>query len=102
MERWSDLQMFQCYPMHALLNNMLNDSIPQGSMPAPLLYNLYTHDLSTSISINFIYADDIVIATQHKSIMQSEPILLSYLNTSIYGGYTLVINVLTLTRTRQK
>ena len=37
----------------------LKNGAPQGSVLAPLLFNIYTYDLSSMISRKFVYADDL-------------------------------------------
>ena len=39
----------------------LRNGVPQGSVLAPLLFNIYTYDLPTTISKKFAYADDLAI-----------------------------------------
>ena len=39
----------------------LKNSIPQGSVLAPVLFNIYTYDLPSMISRNFAYADDLAL-----------------------------------------
>jgi len=77
------LDVFPCKTLYTLLNNMLsnrkiivyigegkskmrllNNGLPQSSVLAPLLFNLYTKDLSLTSSRKFIYADDIAFASQ--------------------------------------
>ena len=39
----------------------LKNGVPQGSVLAPLLFNMYTYDLSSMISRKFAYADDLAL-----------------------------------------
>ena len=41
----------------------LKNGIPQGSVPVPLLLNIYTSDLTTTVSRKYAYVDD--AATMH-------------------------------------
>lgn len=53
----------------------LNNGLPQGSVLAPVLFNLYIHDLPTTKSTKFIYADDIALVTQSSNFEDGERIL---------------------------
>lgn len=50
----------------------MNNGLPQGSVLAPLLFNLYVHDMSKTKSNKFQYADNTVLAYQDKDISNYE------------------------------
>ena len=53
----------------------LLNSVSQGSIIAPLLFNLYTHDIPPTTSKKYIYADDIALKTCHKDFPEIERVL---------------------------
>jgi Reverse transcriptase (RNA-dependent DNA polymerase) len=54
------------------LFRQLHDGLPQGSVLAPLLFNVYTADIPVTVSRKFIYADDIALAVQDKDFHRTE------------------------------
>ena len=50
----------------------LTNGVPQGSVIAPLLFNIYTHDLPPTISKKYVYADDLALKSVHKNFPEIE------------------------------
>jgi hypothetical protein len=50
----------------------LNNGLPQGSVLAPILFNLYMSDLPPTASKVFQYADDIAVTYQAKTFDECE------------------------------
>lgn len=63
----------------------IKNGLPQGSVLAPLLFNLYISDLPETKSLKFGYADDMAIAVQSKDLEDGENTLTSDLQ--ILGHY---------------
>lgn len=89
-------RLIPCPKLTALLKNMLTsryfkvtigqrtsrsfsvkNGLPQGSVLAPLLFNLYTSDMPDTISNKFCYADDLALAVQTNTLEEGESILSS-------------------------
>ena len=50
----------------------LLNGVPQGSVIAPLYFNLYTDDIPPTTSKKYIYADHIALKTCHKDFPEIE------------------------------
>ena len=66
----------------------LKNSVPQGSVLAPFLFNIYTYDLPSMISKKFAYADDLALLqssgnwkTLEETLSQDMSTLSAYLQT---------------------
>ena len=53
-----------CLGDHSSSVTTLNNGLPQGSVLAPTLFNIYVSDMPTTISNKFAYANDLALATQ--------------------------------------
>jgi len=53
----------------------LNNGLPQGSVLAPLLFNIYISDMPETKSKKFGYADDLALAIEVDSYEEGETIL---------------------------
>lgn len=59
---------------------ILNNGLPQGSVLAPLLFNLYTHDIPDTVLRKCIYTDDICIACSEIEFNKCKQVLNSNLH----------------------
>ena len=56
-------------------NCQLRNSLPQGSVLTPILFNIYTADYPTTSASKYLYADDSAIAAQAKTYEEIQTIL---------------------------
>lgn len=57
------------------------NGLPQGSVFAPTLLNLYIHDLPETKGLKFLYTDNIPTTYQSINLKEDEKSLAEYLNT---------------------
>lgn len=62
----------------------ITNGLPQGSVLAPLLFNLYTSDIPTLASRKFVYADDLAIAFQYEYNEMSESNAINNINDDLH------------------
>ncbi|XP_063634857.1 uncharacterized protein LOC134805492 [Cydia splendana] len=60
---------------------VLNNGLPQGSVLAPLLFNVYVHDMPETTSRKFGYADDLALVTLDSNMQAAELTLTRDLST---------------------
>lgn len=65
---------------HSRLRRLKN-GVPQGSVLAPMLFNIYMHDIPDTLSKKYSYADDLAILTSDKSWEMIESGLTADMNT---------------------
>lgn len=54
---------------------ILQNGLPQGAVLSPMLFNIYTADMTDTMSRKFIYADDVALVTQATSFEEIESVL---------------------------
>lgn len=65
----------------------ISNGLPQASVLVPILFILYIHDMSETVTRKFQYADDTALVFQHQTITMCEVVLekdLSTLNDYFY------------------
>lgn len=48
----------------------LNNGLSQGSVLAPIIFNLYTSDIPCKASRTFIYADNVIVVSQRDKLLR--------------------------------
>jgi hypothetical protein len=73
----------------------LKNGVPQGSVLAPILFNIYTADLPSTDSKKYIYADDIALMTTNKAFPPIEATLSDDLDSmsTYFDNWRLKLNI---------